>query len=356
MSGKMYQVQNGQKVDITPQVATLSTGTRRNVGELVYSLVPLDDAGLHLLDGSLIATTGVYAEGAAAIIALRPNHPYLFTSETMWQQSVSQYGVCGKFVYDAGAGTLRLPKITGFVEGTLDATALGDLVEAGLPNITGWFVGVRTDYSPPTSGSFFIESSAGDVNPTTPGGQYYIGKRNNFDASRSDPTYGNSTTVQPQAIKGYLYMVLANRPKTPIQVDIDNIAADLALKADVSLGNVNSAGATAMAHAAMPSNERIILSLTSPGNNVGANWTAPTDGYLTICFQSNAPTQTAWSCFLGKNDSHPVAYSGGGIGQIGLDIWLTIPLSAGQTASFNNLNAPERISCFTYCNGSAPQP
>ena len=54
--------------------------------------------------------------------------------EATWQATVAQYGACGKFVYDSTNNTVRLPKVTGIVEGTIDATALGELVEAGLPS------------------------------------------------------------------------------------------------------------------------------------------------------------------------------------------------------------------------------
>lgn len=162
-----------------------------------------------------------------------------YTAEGAWQKSVTDYGVCGKFVYDSTNNTVRLPKITGIVEGTTDVTALGDLVEAGLPNITG----TRVDYFGPTSDSNFSGALYKTTQTTSGNAGSGSATRNiiGFDASRSSSIYGNSNTVQPQAIKVLYYIVVATSTKTAIQVDIDEIATDLNGKADVDGSNmVNS--------------------------------------------------------------------------------------------------------------------
>lgn len=200
------------------------------IGQIIQSTIPLTDAGLHLLDGSLIDGSGIYSDFVNYIANLYNNDnteimyawkandqedadyvytktaniinstilynadgtvynkadypryevfrsgtigpgPYkvwyfltdegssssdyrvrssinseeniynfsqnFLTTEKEWQASVTNYGVCGKFVYDSVNNTVRLPKITGFIEGTINITTIGDLVEAGLPNITG---------------------------------------------------------------------------------------------------------------------------------------------------------------------------------------------------------------------------
>ena len=349
MSGKMYQVQNGQKVDITPQVVSLSSGTKRNVGEIVYSMVPLEDAGMHLLDGSLLSTTGVYAEGVAAIIALRPNHPYLFTSETMWQQSVNQYDVCGKFVYDAGAGTLRLPKVTGFIEGTVDPTAIGQLVEAGLPNIVGFLSNVVTEGPAGASGALQFNDVTRTVHTPTVSGAGSSGIK--LDASGSSPIYGNSTTVQPQAIKGFVYMVMANSLKTPVQVDINNVAADLALKADVSLGNVNSSGAAAMAHAALPSGQYIDLTLPAHQGTV----TAPEDGWLYFAKMSTGGGQSVALSVYNADQTAIVLAATDALSSSNATGNVFVPVTKGAVVQVYYSAAGALAAFrFTYANGSAP--
>jgi hypothetical protein len=207
-------------------------GTSRNIGEIVASTIPLTDAGLHLLDGALISGSGSYSAFVDYIADLYDSGDYddIFETEANWQQAVTNYGVCGKFVYDSINNTVRLPKITGFIEGTTDLTVLGDLVEAGLPNITGTFNG---DYINRNSGAFYTDQSSVSGNGGS-GEDAIIG----FDASLSNPIYGNSNTVQPQAIKVLYYIVIATSAKTDIQVDIDEIATDLNGKADTDLSNV----------------------------------------------------------------------------------------------------------------------
>lgn len=221
-------------------------GASRNVGEIVKSTIPLTDAGLHLLDGSLISGGGAYDAFITYIAGLVSTYPDLFETEANWQTAVSTYGVCGKFVYDSGNGTVRLPKITGIIEGTTNTTALGDLVEAGLPNITGTIFPVRSTGNDNTGSGAFASgaSHSGEMSTVNTGTSYSI----SFDASRSSQIYGNSSTVQPQTIKVLVYIVLANSTKTEIEVDIDEVMTDLNGKADIDLSNTTVPHITETGH------------------------------------------------------------------------------------------------------------
>jgi hypothetical protein len=198
------------------------------IGQIITSSIPLTDAGLHLLDGALIQG-GIYADFVQYIAGLVNTYPQCFCSEAEWQQSINTYGVCGKFVYNSTNNTVRLPKIIGFIEGTIDSNALGDLVEAGLPNITGTFGGDVAAGFAGISGAFTsaITSNNSSIvsNPSTVNAW-------GFNASLSNPIYGNSNTVQPQSIKVFYYIVIATTTKTDIEVDIDEIATDLNNKAN----------------------------------------------------------------------------------------------------------------------------
>ena len=221
----------------------------RNIGEIVQSTIPLTDAGLHLLDGALLAY-GSYGDFIDYIADLYDSGNYddIFDTEANWQSAVTTYGVCGKFVYDSVNSTVRLPKITGFAEGTIDPTVLGDLVQAGLPNITG-ILASRSSGSLTYGaivggdGCFSVSSkssTSSDYNYISTTSSTGKVDRAYFDASSSNSIYGNSNTVQPQAIKVLYYIVVATTTKTAIQVDIDEIATDLNGKADVDLLNINS--------------------------------------------------------------------------------------------------------------------
>ena len=227
------------------QAAAAAVGaSARQIGEIITSTLPLSSAGLHLLDGALIDGSGIYADFVTYIGNLYQNDPTAayFTDETSWQASVTTYGVCGKFVYDSVNNTVRLPKLTGIIEGTTDLTALGDLVEAGLPNITGM---ARTTVSGDSisaqrTGALSNTARTND-NLQTNYGNYWTGFQSiSLDASLSNPIYGNSATVQPQTIKCLVYIVIATVTKTEIQVDIDNIVTDLNGKADTDLLNLTA--------------------------------------------------------------------------------------------------------------------
>ena len=216
-------------------------GSSRNIGEIVASTIPLTDAGLHLLDGSLLqyGSYKAFIDYIANLYSSNPSASY-FCTEAQWQQSVTEYGVCGKFVYNSVNQTVRLPKITGFTEGTITPSSLGSLTEAGLPNIAGYVGDSLSAYAGNReSGALYRTTGTGTAGYSTGGSG---GWTTNIDASRSSSIYGNSNTVQPQSIKVLYYIVVATSTKTQIQVDIDQIATDLNGKADVDLSNVNNTG------------------------------------------------------------------------------------------------------------------
>lgn len=92
-------------------------------------------------------------------------------------------------------GTNGTPDLRGrFLEGV--TTDVGNFIEAGLPNITGfiaggwmWGNGVFRNY--------------GYVNVSGDGNSHPNNDSCTFDASRCSPIYGNSDTVQPPAYTVY---------------------------------------------------------------------------------------------------------------------------------------------------------
>ena len=205
------------------------------IGQIIQSIIPLSDAGLHLLDGSLIQGNGIYDDFIQYIADLSNDYPSCFTNEATWQNTVSSKGSCGKFVYDSTNNTVRLPKITGFIEGTVNNNELGDLINAGLPNITGaighfdvWGYGDAAIRR--ADGAFNFCDGQNNlqrsvtIQSNVAGNDY---RNVDFNASRSSSIYGNSSTVQPQSIKVFYYIVIATTTKTEIEVDIDNVVTDL---------------------------------------------------------------------------------------------------------------------------------
>ena len=228
----------GQEISIEQYEQQLSEYARTNtlngrlIGEIIQSALPLTDAGVHLLDGSQIQKSGIYAQFCTYVANLQADYPDLFCTEAEFTASVEAYGSCGKFVN--GASYIRLPKVSDILQGTTDVTAVGDLIEAGLPNITGKFIGGNANGT--ISGAFKLDGNS----ISSQEGSRYHESQMSFDASRSSSIYGKSTTVQPQTIKALLYICVATAVKTQIQVDIDNIATDLNGKADRDLSNATA--------------------------------------------------------------------------------------------------------------------
>lgn len=270
----------------------------RNVGELIPTLIPLQDANLHLLDGALLQY-GTYKEFIDYIATLYGDGtsiPSYFCTESEWQASVTQYGVCGKFVYDSTNNTVRLPKVTGKIDGTTDLNALGDLepLFVRLPNITGSWgpSGYRfaTSNYDNITGAFTYSTSTGDRPPYNASGDAVIMQ---FDASRSSSVYsgnGSDTAIHEQAIKCFIYIVIATSSKTEIQTNIDEIATDLNGKADVDLSNATDQAKILMSGMAMPSSKYIDLALGASGST----YTAPANGYFYIRKISSGAGQFLW--------------------------------------------------------------
>lgn len=251
-----------------------------------------------------------------------------FLTEEEWQQTVTTYGSCGKFVYDSVNNTVRLPKVSDILQGTTDVTALGDLVEAGLPQIPDhkhyYYYSERPD------GTGWPEVGNQQYGPTQTDGISYI--------APSD-IYGKSDTVQPQTIKVLYYIVIANSTKTDIQVDIDEIATDLNGKADRDLSNVTDSAKVMMSSMGMPSNKYINLTLGASGTT----YTAPANGWFTIRVVLS-------SGFLSFNNN---SNSAGFVTQHSGGNALTIPMLKGQELAIEYSNLTSIVAFkFIYAQGS----
>ena len=235
-------------------LVTPVTSGARNIGQIVKSFVPLTEAGLHLLDGSLIAGNGSYSAFVTYMATLYSNTPELFDTEANWQQSVSDYGVCGKFVYDSVNNTVRLPLFSSQQRYLISSYKEGDTwyriysdgwCEQG-GKITG--IGSNTSYSGTFSKEFIdtnyslnfsLQSSTGSQT-NDEYGFIWVQSTDGFTAYQSNSGTWNSIWVASgyvdissyKVIPLYEYIVVANSAKTEIEVDIDQIATDLNGKAD----------------------------------------------------------------------------------------------------------------------------
>lgn len=140
----------------------------------------------------------------------------IFATEAEWQQTYTTYGECGKYVYNAGAGTVRIPSVNSYFKNTVSTSDVGDLTPASIPNITGTFSGVGQAYHSPASpatltGAFYrvntTDAPAGGVAISNEGAKDDVF---GIDASRNSNVYSDSaTTVNTQSIKQLVYIVVA---------------------------------------------------------------------------------------------------------------------------------------------------
>lgn len=190
----------------------------------------IPDGWLSLENGQLVLRSA-YPELWAWV---QDNAPLI--TEAQWQTKAAAQKSVGYYSDGDGSTTFRLPRIIGFVEG-VTAANVGAFTGAGLPDITGRTAGVNIVGA---DGAFQLVSAmtAGGISPAQ-SGSFYV---SNFDASRSNPIYGNSDTVQPESV-GMVWCVRAfGAAVNQGTVDITALAQMLNLKADLDLSNVNATG------------------------------------------------------------------------------------------------------------------
>ena len=168
-------------------------------GTVVWIIDDLrDGTPVGAVRGSLYLPAGyVKANGATVQRSDYPRLVTLVDKHNLWTDDVTANA--GLFGHGDGAATMVLPNWTDrMVQMAMDSA--GASVAAGLPNITGIALSygvTRANTSHPEGAFMHGDQSIG----------YLTGETNTktnklaFDASKSNPIYGGSTTVQPSAIK-----------------------------------------------------------------------------------------------------------------------------------------------------------
>lgn len=218
------------------------------IGMIFPSAIPQTDARVHLLDGSVIMQEGLYANFVTLLKTLISSGYNLSCTEDEYLNDLNNTGNCGKFVIDDTAGTVRLPTITTYIEGTIDLINLGISNAAGLPNITG-----TVGASDGANAYLFAHSNciegAFENDTTTTAIKYSVdlststsktawSNKVKFDASKSNSIYGNSTTVQTNSTEYPYYIVLAAGYKASEIVNADNVLTEVNSKLPLAGGTL----------------------------------------------------------------------------------------------------------------------
>lgn len=206
------------------QKVELGGGTALPLLSIRPALYVDESLGLdYYLNGQLLTINSNLQGAVNELKKLKAIRPSLFCTEEEWQaeKEASDHGQVGKFVLNETAGTLRLPAVIN-IQGLLDLQNLGMTVQAGLPNIEGT-VYYGHGYLTNAYGAFY-RGNPGNL-PRTTDGRVETDYNLIFDASRSNPIYGNNTTVQEEAIQYPWVIRLATGQETEVNIrnDIESI-------------------------------------------------------------------------------------------------------------------------------------
>ena len=214
-----------------------SGGSGLEVCDIGMSLFVDETKGLRrYINGQIVDRNTNTEEFFTRLQKITTLHPSLLDTEENWQaaKTLSPFGQVGKFVFNYNGENIvsvRLPRVVN-VQGLFDLQNLGMTVSAGLPNITG-SLNVNADrniFNGSQWGAFYRDGSGGRtwaaIESNSPNSLGDI----HFDASRSNPIYGNSNTVQPEAIQYPYFIQIATGSETE-----NNIINDIELNNPYSL-------------------------------------------------------------------------------------------------------------------------
>ena len=225
------------------KVAGGTEGFSLPIGSIFSSAIPLNDASVHLLDGSLISQVGMYAEFAQLIKSLDAEGKQICCTQAQYESDLSTYGQCGKFVIDNTAGTIRLPYIKEFIA----SNNSGQII--GVAELDTFKAHTHTTSSSGShSHSFVARTSKSSIsNDWGTNGTNIVtndgsggSKSSLINSSGAHTHTANSTgdtETKPKNIRYPYYIVLANGYKSNELVNINNIVSDVNLKQDKLVAN-----------------------------------------------------------------------------------------------------------------------
>lgn len=199
-------------------------GIGLSIGDVVfsYSSYATDNPGkLPLFTGETVASSG-YPD----FVAWLNEHPELQCTATEYENSLTTYGECAKFVVNTY--NIRLPLIKNYIKAANTTDGVKN-IEAGLPNITGSFGANATTQL----GAFYGDAGQG-YNLNNGSG------RTALDASRSSAVYGKSSTVTPASTTLYPWIVAFNSAVPASVAQAAEFQQALSNKVDTNLANLAS--------------------------------------------------------------------------------------------------------------------
>lgn len=208
---------------------------------------------------------------------------------SQYQSDIDTYGRCGKWGLDTENGKFKTPYIPDgtYIQQAMTNDELGKSYNAGLPNITG-----QTRHAVSGNGAAIVSDNgaletalvdtlATGLQENTMYGRKLLGSIG-IDASRSNPIYGGSDTVQTEAISLHYFVVVATGSIKQSEVDWSQWASSLQSKANVDMNNLSTAGKAEVAGLGFMANvkEDISGQVSMAGSPV--LYTAERTGYVQV--------------------------------------------------------------------------
>ena len=129
-------------------------------------------------------------------------------------------GMAWFYGVDTANERVYLPRNVWFEQSTSDISEVGASADAGLPNIEGnayHLMAASNNFT----GPFKYTTDNANIKMGTNAAA--VGRNFDFDASLANPIYGNSDSVQPNAVKKLAYMVVGNTPVESAVTDVVDV-------------------------------------------------------------------------------------------------------------------------------------
>lgn len=251
-----------------------------------------------------------------------------------YEADLTTYGQCAKFAIDTDNETFKVPKIKdgAVVQQAMTDAELGKAYNAGLPNITGSYEGIRTGNSgnPNASGALKMLSDSVSVLGSGSGNANRI-QTLGLDASNSNSIYGKSSTVQMNAVALRYFVVVANGQINESMMDWSAWASSINGKLNADLTNIDAIGKSTVSGWGMPGSKTASFS----GGASGATYTAPANGYFV---------------FGGKASSSSVSYLNAYIIETNLQVqnWIPPNVQGNSVRAFLPCKKGQRLNLSYY--------
>lgn len=231
-------------------------------------VITLDIEIIEVIDGLQTETIGSYT--ITYYLATDGHKICLPDQETTVANIYNESGVAWYYILDTTNQRFKLPRTKwGFV-GLRDS--VGKYVAAGLPNITGSF-----SNTPSNTNAYSGAFRRGGNGQTFGNGNDQRGSDTSFDASRSNPIYGSSTTVQPPATQMYLYFYVGQFSQTATEqtAGLNSELFNGKMDRDMSNMNASQTAKDIVMGWGMPDYSAVITGISFP-------YTAPSNGIISF--------------------------------------------------------------------------